>query len=334
MPERTIVYYPKGVETGGPTALHQLVHALRQAGNDAYLKALPGTESVRRSPRYSSYDAPEVTGSISISDIVVYPETVPSLALSDPSVRKLIWWLSIDNSPLFRRERRLANERRYGRSRSRLGAARDLKEALATRRVVQHVTGDVNIEHLAQSHYAMGYLASRFAIRSQLLSDITELPVGGVARRRNATDGPVIAYTPTRGGPITQEVVGKNADMAKWVPIRGLDAQGVDRALRAADVFLDLGHQPGKDRLAREAAARGCVVVLAIAGAASHPADVPLPAHYLVDTRSDFVAQAGVVLSRVLADLDTAWVSQLRYREDIAGEAERFEAQVRGIFAG
>ena len=56
---RISVYYPRGVRTGGPEALHQLVHTLVEQGHDAVLTPMPGTESTPRCAAYRSYSAPE-----------------------------------------------------------------------------------------------------------------------------------------------------------------------------------------------------------------------------------------------------------------------------------
>ncbi|MFC3399287.1 hypothetical protein ACFOEP_12775 [Microbacterium amylolyticum] len=54
------VYYPRGLATGGPEALHQLVDSLRRQGREAYLVAVPGTERAPRAQRYAHYDAPRL----------------------------------------------------------------------------------------------------------------------------------------------------------------------------------------------------------------------------------------------------------------------------------
>ena len=48
---RVFVYYPRGVETGGPEALHQLVDSLRRLKVEAFLVPIPRQ---RESPKVTA----------------------------------------------------------------------------------------------------------------------------------------------------------------------------------------------------------------------------------------------------------------------------------------
>ena len=53
-----------------------------------------------------------------------------------------------------------------------------------------------------------------------------------------------------------------------FVPIRDMNKAQVRDALFGARLYIDFGHHPGKDRVPREAAVAGAVVLLREAGAA------------------------------------------------------------------
>lgn len=103
---RVVVPYPRGVRTGGPEALHQLVDSLRRQGVEAWLWPTPATRSAERVSDYAHYDAPEALEMGDFSDTaVVFPETDLDSARFWFHARPFMWWLSVDNSPYFRGRR-------------------------------------------------------------------------------------------------------------------------------------------------------------------------------------------------------------------------------------
>ena len=52
--------------------------------------------------------------------------------------------------------------------------------------------------------------------------------------------------------------------------------------LRRARIYIDFGPHPGMDRLPREAALAGCVVITNAEGAAQYDEDVPIPGDYKI----------------------------------------------------
>lgn len=52
-------YYPKGLRTGGPEAVHQLVDSLRRQGREAYLVPFPETPDAEPVEAFSVFDCPE-----------------------------------------------------------------------------------------------------------------------------------------------------------------------------------------------------------------------------------------------------------------------------------
>jgi hypothetical protein len=116
------------------------------------------------------------------------------------------------------------------------------------------------------------------------------------------------------------------------VPIRGMTKPQVRETLFAARIYLDFGGHPGKDRVPREAAIAGAIVLLHAAGAARHFTDHPLPPQYLF---TDDDVTAGRLRDKVDAILDDPaahFAAQRLYREAIRLERERFDLEVRSFF--
>lgn len=275
------VYYPRGAETGGPEALHQLVDALRKQGICARLIPMPGTEFNTRVAEYKKYDAPEVSRRTKI-DAVVAPEI--ALDLLDKfgdNVDKYAWWLAAGYSPS---------------------------------------TSKYN--NLVQSSFAKGVLWDEL-VESKMLSDYTgehEVP-------EKVNDNGIVAYNGNKGAAECMTVASLMPHV-KFVAIQNMTREQVSETLANATVYLDLGHHPGKDRMPREAALRGAVVVVGRNGSARLSDDVPVLSKVDVGNPNETVK----LLETILANPNEVYTAQQNYRDKILKEKELFFQQAKDIF--
>lgn len=89
-----IAVCPGGAVTGGPHAMHQLVHTANKFGSAAMMYLPDIGSSVPE--QYRGYDIP-ITESVPDGALVVLPEIWPDLAKMFPYNRVALWWLSVDN---------------------------------------------------------------------------------------------------------------------------------------------------------------------------------------------------------------------------------------------
>jgi len=346
----TYVYYPRGLATGGPEALHQLVDSLRRQGQDAYLVPIPGTAGAERAERYAHYDAPEA-GAVDDArgNIVVVPETQALLLKPLRRAQGYVWWLSIDYAPRFVIERDTTSLLPIERTRN------TRFPLLQVRRVKRWARGIATGEdallqrvgHLAQSHYAWSHVFAHLGRAGSIVSDYTPAGVleGPTAGGAGAGDGPSaevraaaggarvarIAYNPAKSRPIMAEFARRWPGI-ELLPLQNMTAAEVAAALASSLVYLDLGAHPGKDRMPREAALAGSVVLVANRGAAANGVDVPLPQAHKIDVLPDIVANAKRAYDAVLADPAAAHAAQADYRARIPRERDVFDAEVAAVF--
>lgn len=97
-----------------------------------------------------------------------------------------------------------------------------------------------------------------------------------------------VVYNPAKGIHYTNEITRRAAGKTlQLVPIgKGpngqvrMTANEVSHLLCRAKVYIDFGPHPGMDRLPREAALAGCIVITNREGAAGYDVDVPLPTEF------------------------------------------------------
>lgn len=201
----TYVYYPRGLATGGPEALHQLVDSLRRQRKEAFLVPIPGTEGAPRADRYAHYDAPEAPAVVDArGSVVVVPETQALLLKPVRRAQTYVWWLSIDYAPRFVIERDQTSTLPLERSRTTRAPLLQVRRAKRALRGL--ITGEDRIlqsaGHLAQSHYAWSHVFAHLGRAGSILSDYT--PVTPLAERDVNAEGriPRIAYNPAKSRPL------------------------------------------------------------------------------------------------------------------------------------
>ncbi len=248
--------------TGGPEALHQLVHTLTSLGAEAsviYLNECNGTLIVSdcTQNQYPEYTGIQIKSQLSINGntIVILPEVWASFALDfAKDCKVLVWWLSVDNGLL---------------SLGKIAFYLDLFRS------------HPHIFHAYQSTYAKNFLSSLGLSQIQLpLSDFIngdkELP------RIKLSGQPLkplqICFNPVKGAWLAQLFQDNHPD-ATFIPIKQMDRNQIKKVFIESDFYVDFGHLPGKDRLPREAIKSGTRVFLRDCGDGFHSCDWLLPSH-------------------------------------------------------
>ena len=330
---RVFVYYPRGIRTGGPEALHQLVSSMRQLGIEAFLVPQPGTEDSPRAKEYAHYDAPELPIiDDSEGHAIVASEYAYRLLREVKKAERFVWWLSIDNSPLFIGERRLVDQNFLGTLTS--AKLRYETAKVAVRRLRSRFRGDYKLlqqcRHLTQSAYAAAFLYSRLNIVSSMLSDFTN-PLESKPITSAVDRGRTIAYNPKKAAAITARLA-EAYPAGTFVPLANMSRHEVLATLSTSAVYLDLGTHPGKDRMPREAVLSGCVTLVARRGSGAFDLDVPVPAHHKLPTIHNPVDEAVALLDNVFDDIHRFLGEQSNYRAIVENEHSTFLSEISGTF--
>jgi hypothetical protein len=283
---------PAHAVTGGPEALHQLVHtANRLKPGSAAICYHPFDQRAWVPAPYQIYDTP-VIGREAIPDdaVVVLPEIWPELAQGFTQ-RCALWWLSVDN---------------YGTHGQRSLKGIDL--------------------HLFQSHYAALH-GRELGLPGMMLTDYLSPDfVELVASVDVSHKDRCVVVNPAKGRELIHRFQAMNPDI-EVRELRGLDRAGVRGLLLSSMVYVDFGHHPGRDRPPREAAMAKCVVFSTRFGAARNQVDMRVPERFKFDSLDGLGEQI-----RGVWDSPSAFVrnldDQLEYRLWIRGNEQTFRDEV------
>jgi hypothetical protein len=321
---------PAYTVTGGPEALHQLVHVSRQMGVDArivYQNKRPDASVPPTAEPFRVYDIridDEIENDPGV--MLIVPETETELLNQHRRVRKAIWWLSIDNYWI---AANIARERAKAQR-----PARWWKRGLP--QPFDIARPDQSILHLAQSHYARSYLQGRGLRRVSMLTDYLRddfLEQAGADRPLPARQAR-IAYNPKKGLETTQRITERLGGQVEFIRIENMSPAQVVDVLRTSTVYMDFGHHPGRDRIPREAAICGCCIVTGRKGSAANAVDMPIPEAFKIDEGSPgFLNSAVAVLTKLTEHYEEAVSEFQPYRQIILGQKKHFEQEVAALIA-
>ena len=358
---------PKGVKTGGPEALHQLCHELNKCGADAFLinTELP-TSAVSE---YVKYNAPwKTVEELTTATHLVVPETVLEIPKSwhaSFSGKIVVWWLSIDNSSFpgahnyeFRKHP-LPQKWRSTIS-TPTSAFEAAKNSLAiTLTHILNVFGNLlptkiskgneepqtpmvelklaDCNHIAQSVYAQTWASRRFRKQTHLVSDYIwqgegkpkAQPAATASASSINTKNLTVAFN-ARRGPELVELLKKFAPAeVKFVALKDMSEEKVSETLSGADVYLDLGNFPGRDRTPREATLLNCPVLIARRGSARHHGDFPIDDFYRVDLEHNSPESLARRVYEIATEKSVHAMRQTFFRDTVSKAEEIFSQEVK-----
>lgn len=231
-------------------------------------------------------------------DYVVVPESslnwVPLAGAGTP----IIWWLSVDN---------IAGG---------FGELLQLRNRPAL--------------HFAQSRFAAEVARALGFEVSGLLTDYISSAHVDQSEVEGRRDG--VAYNPRKGLPYLEMLKPYLAGV-HLRPIENMTPEQVANLLRSAKVYLEVGDHPGRDRLPREAALAGAVVVSSRIGGSWYTEDMPLTDEFKFSKKRDDPKGVAEKVCAAVAGYEAAKLKQAEYRQWVRGQQDEFGRQVEAMLA-
>jgi len=242
--------------------------------------------------------------------VVVVPETGTLQLLEWRHATRAMWWLSVEHF-LMRSE---AMRQSQQAERSPLDFVFDPR---------------FGVVHLAQSEYARQWVAARGGDSLMLTDYVRDEIVDRARALRGGAKDDIVAYNPKKGLEFTRQLMAASPPHIHWVAIENMSPAEVAQLLGRAKVYVDFGPHPGRDRIPREAALCGCVVITNTQGSAGNAVDVPLPEGYKFDERHPLTVP--LVMQRIqqaIADHGALSAAFAPYRQWIEDQRRAFFDEV------
>lgn len=324
--EQTKVYvlWPAYSKTGGPELLHQLVHVLSEKGIEAYLVY---TNTQDDNTNYTPEDFKVYNFNYILEkdiedkkeNVVIIPETRVRMIKNFNNIRKVIWWLSVDNY-----------QKLYTFKKAIPCGFMHVLYLLKDGTLISHRKDYKKADyHLCQSYYAIDFLQRKKVSNIAYLSDyINDTFMKENANKQKSNK---VLYNPKKGYRFTKRII-KRANDLEWVPIKNLTTTQVKELLLQSKVYIDFGNHPGKDRFPREAAMCGCVIITGKRGSAKFCEDVPIDDVFKFKDSRKNINKIVTKIKECLNNYDTKNKKFENYRNYIKGEKEQFKKDIDTIF--
>ncbi|MDK8261420.1 hypothetical protein [Lactobacillus delbrueckii] len=333
--KKVYVLCPKGLKTGGPELLHQLVFTINRlnSGSKAYLTYTSETSGETPVEAFHEYIVDSVIEQSQIEDsynnIIIFPETNLNLMHKFKNAKKYIWWLSVDNFLIMSK---LSTFSGYRKER---GILRAVKHALIGDLYDTNIAIESADKHLCQSVYAINYVKNlgisddKIEYLADYINDLYVKNSSEYAKRNKISR---VLYNPKKGKEFTQKLIDMAPESIKWVPLINLSNEQVADYLSSSKLYIDFGNHPGMDRFPREAATCGCCVITDKRGSAKFKEDVNIPDQYKFEDKEENIPAILKQIEYCLANYDVATKDFENYRSIIKGQKSRFTEDVKKIF--
>lgn len=305
-------------KTGGTEVLHQLVYHVNKLGGNAYISytRLYDVPSLCN-PAFEKYvDDDHI---IEIDDIedaegnaIIIPEGYPEYNNRYFKAKKMLWWLSVDNF-----------EGIYGFDDDEID------------KVHKQFRNTISI-HLVQSEYAHRYLLDKGVPEGRILhladyiNDIYFEPVEDMASETQGRQN-IILYNPKKGEKSTKSIIEASSGL-DFIALKDMTTEEIRKLMHRAKVYIDFGNHPGKDRIPREAAMSGLIVITGRHGSADNPIDIQIPDRYKLKEEE----VSGVEVADVIKDCLNNYSERIRdfenYVRTIKNEKDEFIEDIKRIF--
>ena len=323
----TIIYIitPGNIRSGGAELLHQLASQLLCMNYNAFIHYVPTSTAFNpQDPvdnAYKKYHIP-YTQHIEYNhkNIVIVPETSSLSLYMSPKMRRIMWWMSVDNYV-----NNLCNILKKFKS-------NPMQSTVP--KFFYFAKEDNDIEHWVQSEYAETFIKNNgilnkriFKVRDYLNETfLMQASKIDMLKKEN-----IVVYNPLKGFDFTQKLI-KMAPDINWQPIRNMTPEQVQQLLARAKIYIDFGHHPGRDRIPREATISGCCILTSRRGSAANSNDIAIDDSFkFEDTNNNLLPIIEKIQDIFKNFLEYHAMLQL-YREQIINEKADFERDVKAAF--
>jgi hypothetical protein len=331
------VVIPRNIITGGTQSLHQIAYELSKLHPNVYIH-YKDSDELTQPKKFEKYRVPVAREIIdNENNVLIFSETNTEYVSYYRSIRKCIWWLSLD----YYLRQFPQNAPRYFCERHNIPLFLEPLIAMLLKlsgRLANNIYrfSDPNVFHLYNCEYVREYLVKQGVQEDQMLylcgpiSD--EYFDVKVENKEN-----IIAYNPAKGLKYTlkliEEVKKRKIDI-EFVPIKNLDNRGVIDLLSRAKLYVDFGYFPGPERIPREAVMLKAIIITSLYGSARNDIDVPIPKEYKfdLDNFDHHVESILSLIQSIMNDYESHVPFFDKYREKVIEQKVIFSENIKKFY--
>jgi hypothetical protein len=247
---KIVIFNEPNYRAGGVESIYQLCHSINEQGGECYLKFVKDVDDPIPD-EYKKYNI-KITSTLDDvpSTLVIIPEVWTHFTNTIQNAKRAIWWLSVDNNH---------------------GAFTDF--------------ANDSILHFYQSTYAKEFLENKGAKNIIPAHDYIYDAINFTSLPKED----IVCYNPAKGQQATNYIISKCTNV-RFIPLVNMSREELLNTLQKSKIYIDFGHHPGRDRIPREAALCGNIVITSMIGSAANDVDVPIPAKFKLTQLDETIA--------------------------------------------
>ena len=306
-----------GIRSDSTELCHRLCSCLVRLGVDANLVYVPMSESFDPDnpvqPAYKPFHTPYIYDvEDNTHNILIVPETLTVFLYSLKKIRRVIWWISVDN---FFRDIALQAVGHFDKI---------LTTPMSQFFCFQKYDDD--IEHWTQSDYAKRFLKVN-GVPDEKIYYIGDFISPALVKLHKDVDFKSKKDTVVFNAATDAKIISKLASLVPkvdWLAIQDTQAVDAPKLLAEAKIYVDFSDHVSKDMMPRRAAVLGCVVITNKKGAAANNVDINIPSEFKFDVDEENLMPIADKVREILKDFKGAYSKQKKFLDKILDEQQKF----------
>ncbi len=341
------VMAPSGTFTGGPEVLHQMALEIKKVFKlNTFMYYLPESPN----PVHKNFQKYKLKYVNKIEDkkdnILIIPEYYSFIqhALKFKNVKKIMWWLSVDNYFGYKIR---TNFNKFIRSIIKIpfniiktfNLVTNYSFGLITYHdYLKFIYSFINLKklnefkdidlHLCQSYYAYTFLKKYFKNIANL-SDYQREEILLNYKKRNISKINLICYSNKSNAFIKK--ISKFTNY-KMIELKGFNNKQIISIFKKTKIYLDFGYHPGKDRMPREAVLFNNCIITNRRGSAKNNYDIPISKRYKFDERNSNLTKIKNIIDGIFNNYNKEIKYFAKYKKKILNEKKIFNQDLKKIF--
>jgi hypothetical protein len=309
------------IKTGGPEALHQFVDMVTRE-HSRHECAIVFFPFQQHDVLLFEHYKVDIKSRLALreADWIIVPESMTEVIAKLPKSAKIaIWWLSLDNYLRYKHD----DPTLFGKIKHWIRIR--TKKVISPKKIASYT-------NFCQSQYVACWLIQQ-KCEPVFLSDYTCNGLSKIDSKEIINRNKEILYNP-RKDPVFINMLIKKLPKIKFIPLKDFSKVELEEKYKKAMIYMDFGHFPGKDRMPREAAGKGCILITGRMGASSNFQDFNLLPHFKINQKNkNFTENAEKIITNIMNNPIDYFNSQESYRHEISEEYINFKKEVeRALF--
>lgn len=334
-----IIFCPANIITGGVNSLHNLCASLNKNGFNAKMFYVDRNEKIVENPLIKSYNVEEYNGVLDTeSQIIIVPETMTYRLSEFKNAIKVVYWLSLKyyfKNPVWKSPFDIKLLRKLISCSSYYGYSKSFFETFK-RTLNEYAKGKLNIWsndfiHLSNSFHVAEYCKSKgaqntFVIQNPVRDEIYKKEIIP-GKRKNII---LVGYRTSKFLIFLLKIYLRKYNIIR---LKNIPYNELVDLMTESKLFIELGVNPGRDRMPREAGLLGCAVIVGKRDSYTNRQDYNIENQYIVPARFMNFLKIMKLSKEITSNYDFHITKFKNYKEQLINEKQNFDKNVTSVFS-